>query len=67
MAGALLDRAIGWARTRGARCMQLGVNCANGGAARLYARAGFVAVDQPYPMRPGEALMEQRMRLVFRP
>lgn len=65
LAGELLRHAIEWARARGARCMQLGVNCANPGAVRLYERAGFVAVDAPYPMRPGEALMEQRMRLSF--
>ncbi len=65
VAGALLDRAVAWARARGARRMQLGVNCANTGAVRLYERAGFKAVDAPYPMRPGEALMEQRMRLAF--
>lgn len=67
VAGALLDQAAAWARARGAGCMQLGVNCANPAAIRLYQRAGFVAVDAPYPMRPGTALLEQRMRLSFIP
>ncbi|WP_371873511.1 GNAT family N-acetyltransferase [Massilia phyllostachyos] len=65
VARALLDQAVAWAQARGARRMQLGVNCTNAGALRLYTRAGFVAVDEPYPMRPGETLMEQRMRLGF--
>lgn len=65
VAGALLRAALDWAEARGASCMELGVNCANAGAIRLYERAGFVAVDAPYPMRPGAALLEQRMRLRF--
>ena len=63
VAGALLQEAVAWAQARGARRMELGVNCANTGAIRLYERAGFIAVEAPYPMRPGEARMEQRMRL----
>ena len=65
MAAKLLNEAIAWTQARGAHRMELGVNCANAGAVRLYERAGFVAVDDPYPMRPGETRMEQRMRLRF--
>ena len=63
VAGALLRHAIGWAEARGARAVQLGVNCANGAAVSLYARAGFVAVGPPFPMREGTELLEQTMRL----
>ena len=63
VAGALLRDAIGWAEARGAQAVQLGVNCANGAAVSLYARAGFVAVGAPFPMREGTALTEQTMRL----
>ncbi len=63
VAGALLRSAIGWAQARGADAVQLGVNCANAAAVSLYARAGFVPVGAPYPMREGTALMEQTMRL----
>lgn len=65
VAGALLRHAIGWAEARGAHAMQLGVNCANGAAVSLYARAGFVAVGAPFPMREGTELLEQTMRLSF--
>lgn len=63
VAGALLDAALAWARTVGARSMQLGVVCGNDAARRLYARAGFVAVGAPEPQRPGSSRMEQVMRL----
>ena len=63
MAGALLQAAIGWAEARGARALQLGVNYANEAAVSLYARAGFVPVGAPYPMREGTELLEQTMRL----
>jgi GNAT superfamily N-acetyltransferase len=61
----LLAEAVRWARARGATAMQLGVNCANDGAVRLYARAGFVATGWQEPMRSGSDQVEQRMRLVI--
>jgi GNAT superfamily N-acetyltransferase len=65
VAAGLLAEAVRWARARGATAMQLGVNCANDGAVRLYARAGFVATGWQEPMRPGSDQIEQRMRLVI--
>lgn len=65
VAGALLDEAIRWARARGAQALQLGVNCANLPAVRLYQRAGFLETGLREPMRPGTELVEQRMRLLL--
>ncbi len=63
VAAALLDEALGWARTRGTRVAHLGVNSENAGALRLYERAGFQPIGEPYLMREGAAHMEQEMRL----
>jgi len=63
VAVALLDAALGWAGSRGARAMQLGVVCGNEAARRLYERAGFRALGEPEPQRPGSSQLEQRMRL----
>lgn len=65
VAGALLDEAIRWAGTRGAQALQLGVNCANLPAVRLYERAGFLDTGWREPFRPGSAMTEQRMRLAL--
>ena len=65
VAAGLLAEALRWARVRGATAMQLGVNCTNDRAVRLYARAGFVATGWQEPMRPGSDQVEQRMRLVI--
>lgn len=65
VAAALLDAALGWIRERGTRVVHLGVNDANGGAVRLYERAGFRAIGEPYLMREGAPHMEQEMRLVL--
>ena len=62
-AAALLDEALAWARSRKARAMQLGVMDGNESARRLYERAGFVAAGAPEPTRPGDARLEQMMRL----
>ena len=62
-AAALLDAAMGWARARGAHAIELGVVCGNEAARRLYERAGFRAVGEPEPQRPGSSRMEQAMRL----
>ena len=66
VAEALLRHAIDWAEARGARAVQLGVNCANGAAVSLYARAGFVTVGAPFPMREGAELLQQTMRRELR-
>jgi ribosomal protein S18 acetylase RimI-like enzyme len=63
VAAALLDAALAWARSLGAREMQLGVVCGNDTARRLYERAGFRAIGEPEPQRPGSSQMEQMMRL----
>jgi ribosomal protein S18 acetylase RimI-like enzyme len=63
IAAALLDAALAWARATGARAMQLGVVCGNDAARRLYERAGFRALGEPEPQRPGSSRMEQMMRL----
>lgn len=67
VAAALLDDAVRWARDRGARAVELGVNCANAAALRLYERAGFVDAGARAPMRPGSDQIEQRMRLALVP
>lgn len=65
VAAALLDEALGWARARGTQVVHLGVNNANAGALRLYERAGFQAIGEPYLMREGAPHMEQEMRLIL--
>ena len=65
VARGLLDTALGWARERNARFVELEVTRGNSAAARLYERAGFRAVNAPVPMRPGSGLMLQPMRLVL--
>lgn len=65
VAAALLDAALAWARSRNARTMQLGVMGGNDTARRLYERAGFVAHGTPEPTRPGDARLEQMMRLAL--
>ncbi|HBZ05446.1 MAG TPA: GNAT family N-acetyltransferase, partial [Massilia sp.] len=61
----LLDAALGWARERNARFVELEVTRGNSAAVRLYQRAGFRPVNAPVPMRPGSGLMLQPMRLVL--
>jgi ribosomal protein S18 acetylase RimI-like enzyme len=65
VAAALLDEALAWARSRGTRVVHLGVNNTNAGAIRLYGRAGFQQIGEPYLMREGAPHMEQEMRLVL--
>lgn len=66
IAAALLDEAVTWARSIGARLVQLGVVTDNSAAAQLYTRAGFRNVGVPEPIRPGSALLEQTMHLRLR-
>ncbi|WP_229508127.1 hypothetical protein [Massilia sp. Dwa41.01b] len=47
--------------------MQLGVLSENDTARRLYERAGFRDHGAPFPVRPGDARMEQAMRLDLAP
>lgn len=63
VAAALVDEALAWARLHGTRVVHLGVNSENAGAIRLYERAGFQSIGEPYLMREGAAHMEQEMRL----
>jgi ribosomal protein S18 acetylase RimI-like enzyme len=65
VAAALLDEAVAWARSIGARSVRLGVVCSNSAAIRLYTRAGFRNAGTPEPIRPGSALLEQTMLLAF--
>lgn len=61
----LLEHVCGWARSRGAMWLSLGVNCSNTPALRLYSRAGFVAVGDPAPLRDASPLQVQNMRLAL--
>jgi ribosomal protein S18 acetylase RimI-like enzyme len=63
VASALLDEAVVWARTIGARLVRLGVVISNQAALRLYLRHGFSKAGEPAPIRPGSALLEQAMQL----
>lgn len=65
VAASLLMDALGWARMRGTRVVHLGVNSENAGALRLYERAGFQPIGEPYLMREGAPHMEQEMRLIL--
>lgn len=65
IASLLLGNAVAWAKARGARAVQLGVTCGDTPAARLYARAGFVASGGTGPLRDGSPLLSQTMRLVL--
>lgn len=64
-ASALVDEALAWARSIGARLVQLGVVVDNQDAIRLYARKGFRNAGVPAPIRPGSALLEQTMQLAL--
>ena len=60
---ALLDAAIAWARSVGARALVLDVTTGNTAAVQLYEGAGFVATGSEKSLRPGSELRSQAMRL----
>ena len=59
----LLATIIGWARETNAQRVVLGVKCGDTPAQRLYAQAGFKALGDPEPVRPGATLLYQSMCL----
>jgi GNAT superfamily N-acetyltransferase len=63
VAQALLQAAIDWAKTSGARTVKLGVASGDTPALRLYLRAGFCAVGATELLRPGSSLLSQNMVL----
>ena len=63
----LLETAIEWARSSGARSIILGVTCGDTPARRLYASAGFRAIGDPEPLRPGSEITVQAMKLEISP
>jgi ribosomal protein S18 acetylase RimI-like enzyme len=64
---ALLDAVIDWARTKNARAVNLSVALSATAAARLYQRAGFVAIGKPQLLREGDILLTQPMQLLLHP
>ena len=62
----LLDALIKWARESGVRRVRLGVTCGDSSAQRLYARAGFLPIGDPEPLRPGTTVFAQPMCLQLR-
>ena len=60
---ALLDAAVAWARSAGARAIVLDVTAGNREALHLYEAAGFVATGSEQPLRPGSELRSRTMRL----
>jgi GNAT superfamily N-acetyltransferase len=65
VASALVDQSVAWARSIGARLVQLGVVCSNQAAIQLYLRKGFANAGEPEPIRPGAAVLEQTMHLAL--
>lgn len=63
IASALMREATGWARSRKARAVTLGVTKGDTPAVRLYLREGFRDTGEPAPLRPGSPLLSQAMRL----
>jgi GNAT superfamily N-acetyltransferase len=62
----LIEDLVAWADASGVRALVLGVTGGDSPARRLYERAGFLAVGDPIPLRPGSPLLVQDMRLNFR-
>ena len=59
----LLDTVVAWAKAKNAKCLELGVMCADSPAMRLYVRAGFKPTGKVEALRPGSELLCQNMRL----
>ena len=62
----LLESVIAWASAANMCYLVLNVTCGDSPALRLYVRAGFQAVGEPEPLRPGSELLAQPMRLALR-
>lgn len=65
IAQALLERAVAWARERGAAAVELDVTVGDTPAVRLYRRMGFVETGAAVPMASRDGLLEQAMRLLL--
>jgi GNAT superfamily N-acetyltransferase len=63
----LLETVIGWAKDAKVRWLDLGVTCGDTPAMKLYVRAGFKALGDPEPIRPGSTVLAQAMRLDLEP
>jgi ribosomal protein S18 acetylase RimI-like enzyme len=59
----LVDAAIEWAKASQMRRLALCVTCGDTAAMRLYARAGFRVVGEPFPLRAGSELLARSMEL----
>jgi GNAT superfamily N-acetyltransferase len=59
----LLQTAISWSQRVGAEYLALGVTCGSTSANRLYARAGFLPIGDPQPLRAGSSELAQELRL----
>ena len=62
----LMESVIAWASAANMCSLALNVTCGDSPARRLYVRAGFQAVGEPEPLRPGSELLAQPMRLALR-
>ncbi|MFC7367707.1 GNAT family N-acetyltransferase [Vreelandella zhaodongensis] len=63
IAKALLHEMTAWALGRKCDQIALAVTTSNAAAVRLYQSSGFIAIDQPTPLRNGSVLMVQPMAL----
>ncbi|HZX29057.1 MAG TPA: GNAT family N-acetyltransferase [Telluria sp.] len=65
IAAALLQTAIDWSASRGARLARLGVTWGDTPATRLYHRLGFLPVGELEPLREGSPILSQTMELTL--
>ena len=63
----MIDTALDWARSAGARQILLSVALGPGSAFEFYRRLGFVEIGGPVPLRNGTnaSLLKQTMRLTL--